>query len=140
MNADDLTKSLKPLPTKQRRRIALPIVAGSLCGVFSGLAVLYGADPDHGKQSSLASVPQPALANSVQQTAAVPAPAPAMPTVKTITLTVIDSQTGARREIVVPASTDDQTKEDKPAPARSTANITPANTAGSPGAAKTKRH
>jgi hypothetical protein len=140
MNADDLTKPLKPTPRKQRRGIVSPIVAGTLSGVFSGLVILFGADPDRGKPLSPASVPKPALAESVQQTAAVPAPAPAMPTAKTITLTVIDSQTGARREVVVPASTDDQSEEGKPAPARSAAVITPADTARARGAAKSKRH
>jgi len=136
MNAEDLTKPLKPTPRKLRRGIVLPIVAGILSGVFSGLLILFGADPDRGKPLSPASVPQPALA----ETAAVPAPAPAMPTAKTITLTVIDSQTGARREVVVPAPTDDQSEEGKPAPARSAATMTPADTAGTPGAAKSKRH
>ena len=140
MNAEDLTKPLKPTPRKLRRGIVLPIVAGILSGVFSGLLILFGADPDRGKPLSPASVPQPAPAESVQQTAAVPAPAPAMPTAKTITLTVIDSQTGARREVVVPAPTDDQSEEGKPAPARSAATMTPADTAGTPGAAKSKRH
>jgi hypothetical protein len=140
MNADDLTKPLKPTPRKQRRGIVLPIVAGSISGVFSGLVILFGADPDRGKPLSPASVPQPALAESAQQTAAVPAPSPAMPTAKTITLTVIDSQTGARREVVVPASTEDQSEEGKAAPARSAATITPADPAGARGAAKSKRH
>jgi hypothetical protein len=140
MNADDLIKPLKPTPRKQRRGIVLPIVAGTLSGVFSGLVILFGADPDRGKPLSPASVPQPAPAESVQQTAAVPAPAPATPTAKTITLTVIDSQTGARREVVVPTSTDDQSEEGKPAPTRSAATITPADTAGARGAAKSNRH
>jgi hypothetical protein len=136
MNAEDLTKPLKPTPRKLRRGIVLPIVAGILSGVFSGLLILFGADPDRGKPLSPASVPQPAFA----ETAAVLAPAPAMSTAKTITLTVIDSQTGARREVVVPAPTDDQSEEGKPAPARSAATMTPADTAGTPGAAKSKRH
>jgi hypothetical protein len=126
MNADDLTKPLRPTPRKQRRGIVLPIVAGTFCGVLSGLIILFGAIPERGKPLLPVPVPQPAPAESVQQTAAVPAPAPAMPSAKTITLTVIDSQTGARREVVVPASTDDQSEEGKPAPARS--------------AAKSKRH
>jgi hypothetical protein len=140
MNADDLTKPLKPTPRKQRRGIVMPIVAGTLSGMLLGLVILFGADPDRGKPLSPAAVPQPALAESVQQTAAVPAPAPAMPSAKTITLTVIDSQTGARREVIVPASTDDQSEGGKPAPARSAATITSADTAGSRAAAKSKRH
>jgi hypothetical protein len=141
MNADDLTKPLRPTPSKQRRGIVLPIVAGTLSGVFSGLVILFGADHlDRGKLLLPASVPQPAPAESVQQTAAVPAPAPAMPPAKTITLTVIDSQTGARREVIVPAPTDDQSEEGKPAPTRSPATITSADTARVRGAAKSKRH
>jgi hypothetical protein len=116
MNADDLIRPLNPAPTGQRRGIVLPIVAGTVSGVLSGLAILFGADIDRGKP---APVPQPAPVESVQPTAAVPAPAPQIPAAKTITLTVVDSQTGARREVVVPASTDDQSEESKPAPARS---------------------
>ena len=139
MNADDLTKPLTPTPTRRRRGIVLPIVAGTLSGALSGLVILFAADPDLGKP---ASVPQPAPVESVQPAAAIAAPAaaPAMPTAKTITLTVIDSQTGARREVIVPASTDDQSEEGKPAPARSAATITPADMAAARRAAKSKRH
>jgi hypothetical protein len=140
MNVDDLIKPLKPTPREQWHGIVLPIAAGTLSGVFSGLVILFGADPDRGKPLSPAAVPQPALAESVQQTAAVPAPAPAMPTAKTITLTVVDSQTGARREVIVPASTDDQSEEGKPVPARSAAATTLTDTVGARGAAKSKRH
>ena len=141
MNADDLTKPLTPTPTRRRRGIVLPIVAGTLSGALSGLAILFAADPDRGKP---ASVPQPAPVESVQPAAAIAAPAPAaapaMPTAKTITLTVIDSQTGARREVIVPAVTDNQSEEGKPAPARSAATITPADLAAARRAAKSKRH
>jgi hypothetical protein len=137
MHAEDLTRPLKPTPRQQRRRSVLPIAVG-ISGVFTGLVILFGAGPDRGKSLSPVSMPQPAPAESAQQTAAVPAPAPATPRPKTITLTVIDSQTGARREVVVPASTDNQSEESKPAPARSAATITPADTAR--GTAKSKRH
>src|SRR3974390_1616609 len=137
MNADDLTKPLTPMPRQQRRGIVLPIVAATLSGVFSGWLILFDAAPDRSKPLSPASMPQPALAQSVQRTAAVPEPAPAMPTAKTIT--VIDSKTGARREVVVPDSTDDQSQEGKPAPTRSAATIAPADTVGARGAAKSKR-
>src|SRR5215471_14002838 len=111
MNADDLTKPLSPMPRQRRRGIVLPIVAATLSSVFSGWLILFDAAPDRGKPLSPASAPQPVLTESVQQTAAVPEPAPAMPTAKTIT--VIDNKTGARREVVVPA-TDDQSDEGKP--------------------------
>jgi hypothetical protein len=136
MHVEDLTRPLKPTPRQQRRGIVLPIAAG-ISGVFSGLIILFGAVPDRGKSLSPVSMPQPAPVESAQPTAAVPAPAPAMPKPKTITLTVIDSQTGARREVVVPAS-DDQSEEGKPAPGRSAATITPADTAR--GRAKSKPH
>jgi hypothetical protein len=125
MNADDLIRPLKPAATGRRRGIVPPIVAGTVSGVLSGLAILFGAASDHGKPSP---VPQPAPVESVQLTAAVLAPAPPTPPARTITLTVVDSQTGARREVVVPASTDDQSEESKPAPARSAV------------AAKSRRH
>jgi hypothetical protein len=136
MDADDLTKPLTPMPRKQRRGIVLPIVAATLAGVFLGWLILFDAAPDRVKSLSPTSAPQPALAESVQQASAVAAPEPAMPTAKTVTLTVIDSQTGAKREIVVPAS-DNQSDGDKP---QSTAAINPAVTAGSRSAAKSKRH
>jgi hypothetical protein len=136
MNADDLTKPLTPMPRKQRRGIVLPIVAATLSGVFSGWLILFDAAPDRVKPLSPTSAPQPALAESVQQASAVAATAPAMPTAKTVTLTVIDSQTGAKREIVVPAS-DNQSDGDKP---QSTATINPADMTGSRSAAKSKRH
>jgi hypothetical protein len=132
MNADDLTRPLKPTPRRQRRGIVLPIAAGTLCGALSGFAILF-ATPDRGKPLSPASVPQPALAD-----AAVTAPAQATPTAKTITVTVIDSQTGAKREVILPAPTNYQPEGDLSL--RSTATITPAGKAGARGAAKSKRH
>jgi hypothetical protein len=137
MHADDLTKPLMPTPRKQRRAGFLPIVAVTLSGILAGLAILF-ATPDRDKPLSPAPATQPAVAESVQQTAVVPALVPAMPTAKTVTLTVIDSQTGARREVIVPAS-NDQSEEGKPTPARSAAAITPADTPGAR-AAKSKRH
>jgi hypothetical protein len=134
MNVDDLTKPLTPLPRKRRRGMVLPIVAGTLSGVFSGWLILFDAAPDRAKPLSPISVPQPALAESVQQASAVAATAPAMPTAKTVT--VIDSQTGAKREVVVSAP-DNQSDGDK---LRSTATISPADTAGPRNAAKSKRH
>ena len=135
MNADDLTKPLTPMPRQQRPGIVLPIVAATLAGIFSGWLILFDAVPDRGKPLSPASLPQPALAvESVHQTAAVPEPALAMPPAKTIT--VIDSKTSARREVVVPATNDQS--EGKPATARSAATIAPADTAGARGA-KSKR-
>jgi len=136
MNADDLTKPLTPALRQQRRGIVLPIVAATLSGVFSGWLILFDAAPDRGKPLAPAPVPQPALAESIQQTAV---PTPAMPTTKT-TITVIDSQTGARREVVVAASTDDQSEEGKPDPPHSAVAITPADTVGARRAAKSKRH
>jgi hypothetical protein len=132
MNADDLTKPLTPMPRMKRRGIVLPIVAATLSGVFSGWLILFDAAPDHVKPLSPTSVPQPALAESVQQAAT----APVMPTAKTVTLTIIDSQTGAKREVVVSAP-DNQSDRDK---LRSTETISPADTAGPRGAAKSKRH
>ena len=134
MNADDLTKPLTPMPRQQRRGIVLPIVAATLAGIFSGWLILFDAAPDRSKPLLPASAPQLPVAETVQQTAAVPEPAPVMPTVKTIT--VIDNKTGARREVVVPAR-DDQS-EGKPYTARSATTIAPADAAG--GAAKSTRH
>jgi hypothetical protein len=135
MNADDLTKPLKPTPRKQRRGIVLPIVAGTLCGVFSSLVVFFTADRDRAKPLSPTSMSQPALAESVRQTVALPPPALATPTAKTVT--VIDSQTGARREVVLPASTDDQLEEGNAGLARSAA--VPEGTSLSTKRAKTKK-
>lgn len=112
MKPDELTRPLKPTPRKQRRGIVLPIVAGTLSGVLSGLAILFGMDLERGKPLSPAPAPQPALANSVQQTAPLPPPAVTVPSAKTITITVIDSQTGAKREVVVPAPMSDQSEQD----------------------------
>jgi hypothetical protein len=135
MNADDLTRPLTPMPRKPGRGIVLPIVAATLSGVFSGWLILFDAAPELVKPLSPTSVPRPALTESVQQTS-VAATAPARPTAKTVTLTVIDSQTGAKREVVVSAP-DNQSDEDK---LRSTATIGPAETAGPRSAAKSKRH
>jgi hypothetical protein len=135
MNADDLTKPLKPTPRKQRRGIVLPIVAGTLCGVFSGSVIFLTPDRDRGKPLSPASLSQPALPESVQRTEALPAAAPAKPTAKTIT--VIDSQTGATREVVLPASTDDQLEKGNAGPAHSAA--TTEDTSSSTKRAKTKK-
>jgi hypothetical protein len=139
MKPDDLTRPLKPMPRKQRRGIVLPIVAGTLSGVLFGLAILLGADLDRGKRLSAAPAPQPAFADSVQQTAPLPPPALTVPTAKSITITVIDSQTGAKREVVVPAPTNDQSEEDDISPG-STATVTPAELAGRRTATKSKRH
>jgi hypothetical protein len=136
MNADDLTKPLTPMPRKQRRGMVLPIVAATLSGVFAGWLILFDAASDRVKPLPPTSVPQPALAESVQQASAVAATAPAMPAAKTVTLTVIDSQTGAKREVVVSAP-DNQSDGDK---LRSTTTISPADTAGPRSAAKSKRH
>jgi uncharacterized protein len=139
MNPDDLTKPLKPIPEKQRRRIFLPSLAGTVVGVLSGMLILFGVEPERGEPLSPPSVPRPALAQSVQQTAELSSAAPAMPAAKTISLTVIDGQTGTRRDVIVPATTNDQPEEGKPTPARSAA-MTLADIAGGRSAAKSKRH
>jgi hypothetical protein len=138
MHADDLTKPLMPTPTKRRRGIVLSFVAAA-SGVLSGLVILFGAAPDRGKPLSPAPLPaQPPLIGSVQQTAAVPVPAPAIPTGKTIT--VIDSQTGARREVVIPASANDQSEDGNPALRSDATTAARTDTAGTRGRAKSKRH
>jgi hypothetical protein len=138
MLADDLTKPLMPTPTKRRRGIVLPVVA-AVSGALSGLVILFVAAPDRGKPLSPAPLPaQPPLIEPVQQTVAVPAPAPATPTGKTII--VIDSQTGARREVVVPAFGNDQSEEGKPALLSDATTGTPKETAGTRGRAKSKHH
>jgi hypothetical protein len=139
MNADDLTRPLNRAPKAPRRDIVLPIVAGTLCSVLSGLAVLFGADHlDRGRQLSPTLVPQSPLADSVQQTAPLPAPAVTVPAPKTITLTVIDGQTGAKREIVLPAQTSDQSEGDLSL--HSTATVTPMEMVAPRSATKSKRH
>ena len=114
MTPDDLTRPLRKSPTNQRRHgIVLLIVAGTLSGVLSGLAIFFTADRDRGEPVLPTRAPQPALADSVQQTATPFVPAvQATPTAKTITLTIIDSQTGAKREVVLPAPTNDQSEGD----------------------------
>jgi hypothetical protein len=135
MDANDLTKPLRPAPRKQRRGIVLPIVAG-ISGVLSAFVILFGAGPDRGKPLSAASVPQqPVPADSVRQQSA-PSPPPVTATPKTITLTVIDSQTGAKREVVLPAPTNDQLEGDL----RSTMTTTPVESVAPRPAAKSKRH
>jgi hypothetical protein len=64
MKANDLTRPLNPAPRKQRRGIVLPIVAGTLCGVLSGLAILFGIGLDRGEPLSATRALQP-LAESV---------------------------------------------------------------------------
>ena len=111
MTPDDLTRPLAQAPRKTRLGIALAIVAGTLSGSLSGLAIFWAvvdANSLRGKRVLPVPAPQPALADSVQQTAPAPPPVQAVPTAKTITLTVIDSQTGAKREVVLPAPTNDQ--------------------------------
>ncbi len=113
MTPDDLTKPLRKRPANRRRDgILLPIVAGTLTGVLSGLAILLAANSDRDKPLQPAPAPQPALADSLQQTAPLAVSAPTVPTTKTITITVVDSQTGARREVVVPAPTNDQSQNE----------------------------
>jgi hypothetical protein len=138
MTPDDLIRPLKPPARKQRRGIVLPLIAGTLSGVVSGLAILFGAALDRGKPVAPAPAREPALADSVQRTEPVPAPAVAVPTAKTVTLTVIDSQTGAKREVIVPAPTNDQLEEGELI-LRSTATMAPAEIAGGRGATKAKR-
>jgi hypothetical protein len=137
MTPDDLTRPLQKRSNNKRpREIVLPVVVG-IAGVLSGAAILFIAHPD--RDQPVAPAPQSAVAGPVPQTAPIAAAAPAMPTqppAKTITLTVIDSQTGAKREIIVPAPTDDQSEE----ALRSTATITPSGPAGARGTAKSKRH
>jgi len=139
MNADDLTRPLNPAPRKQRRGLVLPIVAGAVCGVLSGFAILFAAGLDRAKPLSPAPASQPALADSVpQQKAPSSPPALTAPTPKTITLTVIDSQTGAKREIVLPAPTNDQSEGDLSP--RSTATFSPAELVVPRPVTKSKRH
>jgi hypothetical protein len=135
MNANDLTKPLIPMPRKQRRGIVLPIVAATLSGVFSGWLILFDAAADRVKPLSPTSASQPSFAESVQQASAVATNAPAMPTAKTITVTVIDSQTGAKREVVFPAPMGEFAL-------RSTVPVTAAEkpTAGARGAPNSKAH
>ncbi len=90
----------------------LPIVAVTLSVVLSGLAIFFAADRDRGEPVLPTRAPQPALADSVQQKAPIAPPVQATPTAKTITVTVIDSQTGAKREVVLPAPTSDQSEGD----------------------------
>jgi hypothetical protein len=115
MALDDLTRPLRKRPTNQwSRAIVLPVIAGTLSGVLSGLAILFAGNLNRGERALPVPAAQSAVADSVQQTAPIAAPVtaplPAMPTAKTITLTVVDSQTGARREVVVPAPTSDQSE------------------------------
>jgi hypothetical protein len=142
MTPDDLTRPLRKRSNNKRpREIVLPVVVG-IAGVLSGSAILFIAHPDRDQPVAPAPAPQSAVAGPVPQTAPIAAAAPAMPTqppAKTITLTVIDSQTGAKREIIVPAPTDDQSEEGEIA-LRSTATITPPGPAGARGTAKSKRH
>ena len=139
MNADDLTRPLNPAPRRQRRGLVLPIVGGALCGVLSGLAILFAVGLNRAKPLSPAPVSRPALADSVPQQK-VPSSPPAVtsPTPKTITLTVIDSQTGAKREVVLPAPTNDQSEGDLSL--RSTATISPAELVVPRPVTKSKRH
>jgi cytoskeletal protein RodZ len=143
MTPDDLTRPLQKRSNNRRpREIALPVVVG-LAGVLSGAAILFIAHPDRGQPVASAPAPPSAVADPVPQTTAIAATAPAMPTqpppAKTITLTVIDSQTGAKREIILPAPTADQSEQGEIA-SRSTAAITPTGLAGGRGTAKSKRH
>jgi hypothetical protein len=113
MTPDDLTRPLQKRPAKQPRHgMLLPIIAGTLSGVLSGLAILFAADAERGKAVVPAPPPQAALADSVRQPAPVAPPLPAMQRPKTITLPVVDSQTGAKREVIVPAPTNDQSDGD----------------------------
>jgi hypothetical protein len=138
MLPDDLTRPLQKRPNNKRPHgMILPIIVGTVSGVLSGLAILFTVDVDRGKSLPPASTPQPAPADLVQQPAPISAPAPVTPP-KTITVTVIDSQTGAKREVVFPAPTNDQPEGDFATP--STATIAPADFALGRGATKSKRH
>jgi hypothetical protein len=138
MKANDLTRPLNPAPRKQRRGIVLPIVAGTLCGVLSGLAILFGIGLDRGEQLSATRALQPLAESVAPQAAPSPPHEMAVPSPKTITVTVIDSQTGAKREVVLPAATNDQSEGDLSL--RSTATITPVESVAPRRAPKSKRH
>ena len=118
--AADLNKPLGQAQTKQRRGLAVPILAASLSALLCGSAIFWAVVSDnplrgergpHIPAEGRAIVPAPQIAQAeVPPTAAAAA---AMPTAKTVTVTVIDSQTGAKREVVVPAPTSAQSEDNQ---------------------------
>ena len=133
-----LNKPLGQAQTRHRHGRVIPILAASLSGLLFGLAVLWVVVTDHplggerapritGQQQQIVPAPQTAPAE-VPPTAAAAA---VVPTAKTVTVTVIDSQTGAKREVVLPASASDQPEDsqsrDNPV-SRSTIPVTAAQT------------
>jgi hypothetical protein len=119
--AADLNKPLRQTQTKQRRGIAVPILAASLSGSLFGSAILWAVLSDNQLRSERAPgvtregqdiVPAAKLMRA-EATPAVAAAVEAMTTAKTVTVTIIDSQTGAKREVVLPASASAQSEDNQ---------------------------